>query len=157
MQKAEGGKKKKKEAKRGERNDFNGLNLETNILLTDNMALENIPRAERLLDAEGCDRNCLDPSRPRIVDQLQPTKEVEGEERERMPCKNSVAPGLIGRGLAFFRNETTKKKRKTGNTITPTEKCVKQVASSLASRSHSPVMNRSCSQRRRGWLVSQKV
>lgn len=87
------------------------------------------------------DEVCLDPSHPRITDQFEPTRDVEGgREGERedkslkervgaVEWKNSVALGLIGETLAFFRKWNN---RETGNAITPTEKRVKQVVSSLA-------------------------
>lgn len=116
-------------------------------------------------EAVNSDTICLGPSCPHInahlatLSQQERLREVwgcgvgvcvgRGSRYWENVLHNSVALGLIGRALAFFRNETTGEK---GNAITPTEKCVKQFASSLAS-----VMNSSHSQRHSGWLVSQKV
>lgn len=104
-------------------------------------------------EAVSCDGICLDPSCPRITDQLEPTSEVEGGrgkrklEREwgvRECSAKQRHPGFNWKHFDIFPKWNN---RETGNAITPTKKCVKQVASSLATQSHSSVMNSSCSQR----------
>lgn len=56
-------------------------------------------------EAVSCDGICLDPCCPRITDQREPTGGGGEGECSAERCR----PGLIGRALAFFRNETTGK------------------------------------------------
>lgn len=140
--------------------------LETNILLTDNSALENILSTER--ETFECVRLWAVTEFVWIplvhalltnLSQQQRWKEGVGvrlkERRTEWKCTaKKRQPGFNWESFGIFPKWNN---RETGNAITPTEKCVKQVASSLATQSRSSVMNSSCSQRHWGWLVSQKV
>lgn len=65
-------------------------------------------------------------------------------------CKKKPRrPGFNWESFGIFPSFPKRNNSKTGNAITPTEKCVKQVASSLAAPSHPAVMNGSRCQRRR--------
>lgn len=101
---------------------FMGRYLETNILLTDNSALENILSAERLLDAWLCElwqnlsgsllsTHCWHTWANRRGGGRKGrrgARQREGQREYVLPY--SIALGLIGRALAFFRKETTGKR-----------------------------------------------
>lgn len=114
----------------------------------------------RLLNPRSCNGICLDPSCPRTTDQLEPAEEVKGVWKTRKRGERAKAAQKRRRFQFNWKRFGIIPKwnnGETGNTITPAEKCVNQVVSSLAMQSHSSEMNSSFSQRRWGWLVSQKV